>query len=247
MLNQNSWLGLVALSSVAVAIACSGNNGDFGDNGDGGATGNEGGTTDDEGGAPMDDSGIPLPKDPALASGVTITQIAGYQTVKVPMMNNGSPANGKAPLVAGKEANIRVFFKLDAGWSPHNIVAVMTITAGGNTTTVKDILGPVMDSTEDTQVSTFNLHLDGSQVTDGSNPTTSNMLRNTSRKEKPIPEPTLKMPTVGLTVARYTAFATSPTYIKSRITVPSPHTSISWRLMVRYRKTVNAPRARMGF
>src|SRR5581483_11529746 len=80
---RNSWLGLVALSALA---ACSGNN-NF--DSEGGTDPNSEGGTDpnDEGGTTMDDSGIPLPKNPALAAGVTITQIAGYQTVKVPMMN----------------------------------------------------------------------------------------------------------------------------------------------------------------
>jgi hypothetical protein len=129
-----------------------------------GGTSGEGGPGDD-GGPIDDDSGIPLPKDPALAEGVTITQIAGFQTVKVPLMLNGNLGTQKAPLVAGKEAIIRIYFKLDAGWTPHNIVAVLTVTAGGNTTVVKDVLGPVMDSTEDVQISAFNLHLAPEQVT----------------------------------------------------------------------------------
>lgn len=155
---QKSWIGLFAFA----LLGCGDTVVMIDPNNEGGTVG-EGGTDDDTG--PADDSGIPLPKDPALAAGVTITQIAGFQTVKIPMMVNGGAGLQKAPLIANKEAVIRVYFKLDAGWTPHNIVAVLSVTSGGNTTIVKDVLGPIMDSSEDVLVSAFNLHLDASLVT----------------------------------------------------------------------------------
>lgn len=158
MLKATSWVGILAL------LAGCGDAGNV-DVGEGGAPpAGDGGGGAGDGGGDGQDSGT-LPGDVALAQGVSIAQVAVYQTLKVPLMNGGTPASSAIPLVAGKEALLRVFFHLDAGWTPHNITGVLDVTAGGTTTTLMDVAGPTADTTEDAPLTGFSFHLTPAMVT----------------------------------------------------------------------------------
>ncbi len=61
------------------------------------------------------------------ASGVAITQIALYQGVKATLMENGADANNPIPLVANRDAVMRLFLATDPNYNGQPVVARLTI------------------------------------------------------------------------------------------------------------------------
>lgn len=155
------WLGLAVFGSVALGLGCGVSSVQPGT--DGGA-GTDGDAVDPDA-APDDDSGIPVPTNAAMPEGLTISEISGFQTVKVPIMKNGVATAGKAPLVADKDALLRVYVALDAGWTTHNVVGLLDVTVGGTPTTLKAIISASASSTDDAIYSTLNFKLPPSLVT----------------------------------------------------------------------------------
>src|SRR5262245_17278158 len=120
-------LVIVALAVGASLSACNALTGvdDLEVDGDTAKTGNPSGTGGG-GGAGTGGSGIggvglagsgtgAQPPAPELveAQGVTITEIAVYQGVKRPLMQNGAASTSKTPIVAGRDAFFRVFYTTD--------------------------------------------------------------------------------------------------------------------------------------
>lgn len=152
----------VALLAFGWAAGCGGSDGsnpgtDSGVDPDGGAV--------DPDAAPDDDSGIPVSQNAAMPEGLTISEISGFQTVKVPIMKNGVATVGKAPLVANKDALIRVYVTVDGSWTTHNVVGLLDVTSGGSTQTFKAIISASASSTDDAIYSTLNFKLPASVVT----------------------------------------------------------------------------------
>jgi hypothetical protein len=72
------------------------------------------------------------------ASNLTLKQIAVYQSVKIPIMQDGNaiaPASRKAPVVAGRNAMFRVFVTPGSNWSARDLSARLTLTPAGGTAT----------------------------------------------------------------------------------------------------------------
>jgi hypothetical protein len=69
-----------------------------------------------------------------LASNLTLKQIAVYQTVKIPVMQDGAEvaaASRNASVVQGKSALFRVFVTLGSGWVARDLAARLTVTPSG--------------------------------------------------------------------------------------------------------------------
>lgn len=162
---RTTLLGVVGMALLALgwAAGCGTDSGTI-PGADGGDP-NADGAVDPDGGAPDDDSGIPVSTNAAIPEGLTITEISGFQTVKVPIMKNGVASSGKAPLVANKDALIRVYVSVDGSWTTHNVVGLLDVTSGGSTQTFKAIISCSGASTDDAIFSTLNFKLPASVVT----------------------------------------------------------------------------------
>lgn len=87
-----------------------------GQGGDGASTSGQGGT----GNAPPVEELSPV-------DGVSMTKISIYQAVERPLMENGAPVSSIAPVVAGREALLRVFYAVDGGFNGQPVYARLTI------------------------------------------------------------------------------------------------------------------------
>lgn len=84
------------------------------------------GTVDAPAAASEDDA--PVPVSSSLAVGVRITEIAAYQPVKVPLVQNGETVlERNAPVIEGRQALIRVFVETLPGYSAQDISAELRI------------------------------------------------------------------------------------------------------------------------
>src|SRR5512143_1234152 len=69
-----------------------------------------------------------------LAQNITIDEIAILQTLKVPIMQAGAPADrGRLPLIAMRDSVLRVYVTPGDGWSPHSITARVKIVTSSPT------------------------------------------------------------------------------------------------------------------
>jgi len=69
-----------------------------------------------------------------LASNLTLQQIAVYQSVKIPVMQNGAEvalASRNASVVQGRTTLFRVFVTLGSGWVSRDLAARLTVTPAG--------------------------------------------------------------------------------------------------------------------
>ncbi len=117
----------------------------------------------DDAGVPIDDAGNPVadsapPANATLAKNLNVTDIAVFQGVKVMVVKGGSSAARNAPIVANRDALIRVYATPGSGWSAHQVTAYLTLQSGssGNTTLkdIKTISGP-WDETDSTSMYEF--------------------------------------------------------------------------------------------
>ena len=73
-----------------------------------------------------------------LASNLTLKEIAVYQSVKIPLMENGTEvavASRNARVVQGRETMFRVFVTPGSGWSARELSARLTLNGGDGQTT----------------------------------------------------------------------------------------------------------------
>jgi len=127
----------------------------------GGANDADGGANGNTGGNPADSCGDGTE---ALAPGLRISQVALYQTVKIPLYENGTwVASRVAPVVEGKQALLRVFVEPQAGWSSHTVRAVLTLDNGTPKQLTAD-LAPTGASSDGQLSSSFNFDLEGADL-----------------------------------------------------------------------------------
>jgi hypothetical protein len=124
--------------------------------GGGGGTGGDGG-----GGGPS-----PQAQEPALVSGLSISEIAAFQTVKVPLVKGGAPASSLAPLVAQRATMLRVYVTPEAGWIAKPVKATLTLDTGGQRSTYDATLSPATASTDGDLSSTFNFDLPAAAISE---------------------------------------------------------------------------------
>jgi hypothetical protein len=72
-------------------------------------------------------SGAGMPVDLLPADGVTINSIVLYQGVERPLMEGGGPASTDVPVVAERDALLRVFYTTDGGFDGQQVTARLTL------------------------------------------------------------------------------------------------------------------------
>lgn len=99
------------------------------------------------------------------ANGVFVSQISIYQGVKIVLMENGAPGPGTVPIVAGRDAMMRVWLGTDAGYNGKPVVARVTIDG------VKEpieVTSPVSGQPiEEDMASTLNIPIPGASIVPG--------------------------------------------------------------------------------
>ncbi len=118
-----------------------------------GCTGSLGG---DEGAAPGPSGPDYLPAD-----GVTITEVAIYQGVERILMKDGAAPMG-APVIAGRDAIVRVFYTTDASYDGEPVVARLTLGDGPPLERAAPLGKP---SKQESLGSTINFDVAGSLIT----------------------------------------------------------------------------------
>jgi hypothetical protein len=105
------------------------------------------------------------PVDPLLgAQGVTVGEIAVYQGVKCPLMENGAPAGSDIPVVAGRDALVRVFAHTDASYDGQPVTARLHLGGSAPLEVVQVIGGAPSEGVLD---STINFQVPGSAIVAG--------------------------------------------------------------------------------
>lgn len=118
------------------------------------------------------------PADPTVlsqpvASGLTLTEVAFMQTLKVPIAKDGQPADrGRVPLVAGRDALVRLYVAPDGNWSAKAVtgrVKLVTNTPTGTFARVFSATKTVSAASTDNDLdSTINVSIPGAFLQTGS-------------------------------------------------------------------------------
>ena len=134
------------------------------------------GTTTTEDGTTPDPSttGDPTSKDapaPPLASGLSITDVAIFQAVKVPVVKAGkvvAQSARNAPVVANRPAVIRVYVSTSSAYTGSSVTAELRLVDGTTRLPVeKDTKSISSDSTDQDIDSTFNFEIPGESLPPG--------------------------------------------------------------------------------
>lgn len=99
------------------------------------------------------------------ADGANITDLDLYQAIRRPIVENGQPAQSDIPIVAGKDAMLRVFYATDASYDGQTVIARLTV-GDAEPVEVEQVLGGV--STHLDLNSTINIDVPGEILTAGS-------------------------------------------------------------------------------
>ncbi|MEZ4375965.1 MAG: M66 family metalloprotease [Polyangiaceae bacterium] len=100
----------------------------------------------------------------AAATGISISQVSVWQSVKVTLMNNGAGQSPNAPVVAGRDALVRVYVSPGSGWQSRSIVGRLTV--GGQSLDVTAT--PSGTSSDASLGSSLNFNVPGSWITGSS-------------------------------------------------------------------------------
>jgi hypothetical protein len=118
----------------------------------------------------------PPPDSPALppgplVRGLTISDVAVFQAVKVPVVKAGTlvaKTTRVAPVVAKRQGMIRVYVTPESGWTPHAVTAELRLVAGETSfPVVHDTKMISAASKEEDPTSTFNLEVPGESLPPG--------------------------------------------------------------------------------
>lgn len=98
-----------------------------------------------------------------LAGGIRVTEISINQSVKIPIMQNGSAvSNRNAPVVQGRAALMRVFVTPDSGFQSRPIVARLSVAGAPDQTITLTVSGPSSDAN---LMSAYNFDVPADQMT----------------------------------------------------------------------------------
>jgi hypothetical protein len=96
-----------------------------------------------------------------------VSQVAVYQTVKIPVMNGGTevaPANRVTDVVAGRETLFRVFVTVGSGFTAREISARLVVVNDGTPNSYYQKKSISKNSTESDQATTFQLYVPKEQI-----------------------------------------------------------------------------------
>ncbi len=113
------------------------------------------------------DDGYSPPLEATLAAGLRISEIAGYQALKVPLVADGEAVEPRPlELVRGRPMLLRVFVDPESAWEPREVIAKLAITSDGTEQPVQEIKRKVdSKSFEDDIGSTFSFDVSAEQMT----------------------------------------------------------------------------------
>jgi len=114
--------------------------------------------------AASDDAGdADVSQEKALAAGLSITDILVYQSISVPIVRNRAEvANRNAPVIAGKDALLRVMVTPLSGWQPRMVVGTLELhDSNGLIISYDAKLTVTAASKEETLGSSFNFDIPG--------------------------------------------------------------------------------------
>jgi hypothetical protein len=116
---------------------------------------------------PPIEGSVDVPVDKTVeAGGVAIKAVALYQGLKVPLMEGGAPATSDLPIVAGREALIRVFVAPDASYNGQPVIGRLYIGASKTPIEASAVLAG--ESTDGNLATTINFDVPGTLITIGS-------------------------------------------------------------------------------
>ena len=102
------------------------------------------------------------------ARGVGIDQVAVYQSVRVPVVEDGQSASTNIPVIAGKEALMRVFLERASGFDSRDIVGRLTVDSGSGDATVYETTKNVNSGWSESDLdSTMNFTISAEDMTPG--------------------------------------------------------------------------------
>jgi hypothetical protein len=119
---------------------------------------------------PPEDAAMPVPEDAhvppleplagMLAADLAIARVDLYQSVRVPIARDGTGADRDGlPVVAGREALVRVHAEALAGWRPRAITAVVEVDRAGTVERFTDTRIPELPSDDRDPESLFAVHV----------------------------------------------------------------------------------------
>jgi hypothetical protein len=112
-----------------------------------------------------DESGAGGAALPVPAQGVTLTDVDLYQAVEVPLARAGATAESAVPIVAGRDALVRVSVEAAEGFEPRDLRGVLTLTSTEAETTTVDVTRFVSGtSAHDTLDGTINFSIGGDAI-----------------------------------------------------------------------------------
>lgn len=154
--------GVVCLSLIAAA-ACSSDGGETGSTSAGGSgSGASGGSAGSAAGG-AGGSGGSVSGPTHATPGVSLTEVAIYQGVKRSLMVGGEVVESDVPLIAGRDALLRVFYTTDGAFPGGEVIGRLSV-AGGDPIEVRATLGA--GSTDAELESTLNFEIPGDRVSD---------------------------------------------------------------------------------
>ncbi|HET9933855.1 MAG TPA: M66 family metalloprotease [Polyangiaceae bacterium] len=139
-----------------------------------GTGGTSSGGSSSRGGAPNGGSGNVAGSSPSgddgcgSAANVTLSQIAVYQTVKIPIMQSGTEvavASRKTDVVAGKDAMFRLFVTPDTGFTAHAMSGRIVVDNGGTIDTYYSKVNISGASAEGSLTNTFQVTVPKDKIT----------------------------------------------------------------------------------
>lgn len=124
----------------------------------------DGGPSPDAAAPPLD----PTPEAGLLASDLRVTRVDLFQSVRVPLAIDGSPAERDGlPVVAGREALVRVHVEALSGWHAREVSAVVEVDGGDGVQRFLDTRVPVLPSDEADPETGFTVLLPGEALVPG--------------------------------------------------------------------------------
>ncbi|MET0341525.1 MAG: hypothetical protein ABW252_11040 [Polyangiales bacterium] len=101
----------------------------------------------------------------APASGLRIREVALYQTIKVPLVQNGAWVSARPVMVVqNKRALVRVFVDAIAGYRPRPLRGTLTLQNGGTSTELVSARSLTASSTDEAPDSTFTFDVPAAQI-----------------------------------------------------------------------------------
>ncbi|MFO0674629.1 MAG: hypothetical protein U0235_34290 [Polyangiaceae bacterium] len=159
---RTSFLGVIGLLLVA---ACSGGGGTYISGPGAGSSGGAGSSDKDPNSTLPGDEGSSVPKSVTakLAGDLAITEVALFQGLKATIAKSGNAATPSIPLVAARDALVRVYVKPASGYKARSLKAVLSLLDGDGKPlkAISDTKKLSSASTDGNAESTFNFTVPG--------------------------------------------------------------------------------------